>query len=622
MNLRLKQILLFISTPMAVGIVFFVLRNHVPSTILNHKYSFIFFLSCFIVSPVYYNYFHKINKQFYIYMGIAIPIFIFLGMLLARLKLEGDKEVKINVELSIAKQDVLQLFYIQPNKAVETEENSIKITANKSPDSQLLIFRLSDTLILNKLRLDLGTDSTVHHIKIEKIYATYNHEHLLLFNSTKNFTRFTPNQYAKQTTDEFLLSGINNNYDPFLYSDDISEDYLKLIQTKKHLPFPFLISFILVFSIFTYLLFFTEQVAFRTRIYTIASCIFILILFLPLISETFQIFKNENNEQRNLATKPVLSSSNIFEFPKQYEAYYNDNFGFRSWLIHTGGKIKYYLFNSSSLETVSIGKDSWMFLSGSFYAITPDLTKSNLYSDNDLKQAVKGWEDRKHELAADSIEYYKAFWPDKHYIYSEFMPFNMQLLNKDTIARCDQAIQYLAQKKSDVHIIDVRQELLNEKKNHTVHLKHDSHWNAYGGFIAYTKLLKQMEIKFPELKPHPLEDFNVTWHEETGGDLVNMLGIKSTELKPTFILKNDSSKTVVMPIDNYPIKTVIYENKAASSNLTLLVFRDSYTKALEQYLTLHFKKIVLIWDTPYSKELVKKVNPDIVLESYVTRYFK
>lgn len=621
MNLRLKQIFLFISTLLVVGMIFFVLRNNVPPTISNHKYSFIFFLSCFIVLPVYYNYFYKINKQFYIYIGIAILLFVALGMLLSRLKLEGDKEVKINVELSISKQDILQLFYIQPNDVVEKEENSIKMPVNKSDRSQLIVFHLPDTLILSKLRLDLGTDSTIYHIKVEKIYATYNHGHLLLFNSKSNFTRFTPNQYAKPTSDGYLLSAINSNYDPFLYSDNISKDYLELIQTKKHLPFPFLISFILVFSILIYLLFFTEKVAFRTRIYTVTSCIFILILLLPLVNETFQLFKNENNEQRNLAKKPVLSS-NIFEFPKQYEAYYNDNFGFRSWLIHTGGKIKYYLFNSSSLETVSIGKDNWMFLNGSFYAIIPDLTKSNLYSQDELKQAVKGWEDRKHELATDSIEYYKAFWPDKHYIYPEFMPFNMQLLNKDTIARCDQAIQYLEQKKSDVKIIDVRQELLNEKKNHTLYLKHDSHWNAYGGFIAYTKLLKQMEIKFPELKPHPLEDFNVTWYEETAGDLVNMLGVKSTELKPNFSLKNDSSKTVVMPMDDYPIKTVIYENNAASSNLTLLVFRDSYTKALEQYLTLHFKKIVLIWDTPYSEELVKKANPDIVLEAYVTRYFR
>ena len=47
----------------------------------------------------------------------------------------------------------------------------------------------------------------------------------------------------------------------------------------------------------------------------------------------------ENYENRNMTERPVFSISGIDAYPLQYEAYYNDNFPFRSKLITANSRI-------------------------------------------------------------------------------------------------------------------------------------------------------------------------------------------------------------------------------------------------------------------------------------------
>ena len=616
---------MFLAITAIIGSLFLLLHNHLPHTFNVYGYSVIVGVSCFVFLGVYGISLKLMSNYHLVLILIAVTLFLSIGTLLSRIVLDGDKAVTVQIEAKIPLNDELQLFYIPVGDKMEKESNSVNHKVLGSDYEQTISISLSDTIPINKMRLDLSKDSIQKQIEIERIFITYNDNHVVLFNVSNDYSYFSPNEYVKRDKSQFTLFAIDGKYDPFIYSSDFYSEYSNLLAQKKHLPFPFVIAFILVFSILVYVIFFIPHTNFKTAFYTFSSCLFIVVLFLPFLNQTLHFYKDTeaNQEKRELAAKPSLALSTILDYPKQYEAYYNDNFGFRNWLVKMGGYIKYQLFNVSSVPLkASIGKDGWLFLNGTFYEITQDLTKSSLYSRHELERSIKEWEDRKIDLRKDSVVYYKAFWPDKHYIYKEFLPFNMQVLNKDTVAKCDQAIDYLNKKKSSLHIIDVRGLLLEEKKRNTVYSKHDSHWNSYGAFVAYTELMKQMSVKFPVLKPHTLADYKVTWQEEVGGDLSSMLGLELKELKPSFVLSNDSSCIAELPVNDYPVKTLIYENQSASSNLTLLIFRDSFTTAMIPFLQPHFKRIVLIWDTPYSKELVKKVDPEIVLECYATRYFR
>jgi len=125
-------------------------------------------------------------------------------------------------------------------------------------------------------------------------------------------------------------------------------------------------------------------------------------------------------------------------------------------LVQLSSAIKFYVFGASPVpEKVAVGKRNWLFLSGRFYGITQDLSREQAYSDSSLNADVQLWINRKAELHNKGIRYYKAFWPDKYYIYPELLPFSMRLENASLAFRCDQALQYINQHKSSINILDV-----------------------------------------------------------------------------------------------------------------------------------------------------------------------
>ena len=346
-------------------------------------------------------------------------------------------------------------------------------------------------------------------------------------------------------------------------------------------------------------------------------------LLLPISIQYINRNSNQElDEQRKLAEFPPLEIDSIPSLPKKIEDYFNDHFGLRSTLFNWGVKIKYQIFNSSpKSEKVVIGKDGWLFLTGRFYEVTQDINRENLFSNDSLVRSVKIWEGRKKELFDLGINYYKSFWPDKYYIYPEMMPNAMQMANKTTLWRCDQAINYLDSINSAIKIIDVRQQLLTLKPFIPVHYKLDSHWNNFGAFIGYSELIKVICKDLKNIKPLSLQDFNIVWSPKSKGDLATILNVEGQDLEVTFN-KKFSSNIEKMNADSFPKRTEIYLNHNNPNGPKALIYRDSYTNALIPFLMENFSEAVLIWDTPYSIEMVKRVKPNLVIECYASRYFK
>lgn len=545
-----------------------------------------------------------------------------LGFLMKQITLKSDTDVRISIKCKAVQNDNFQLFYRPVNDSTDRESNSMRREIKGSGAFQLITFSLPDTLKIKNLRLDLGDRYKVKSIDLEYILLSYNNSHLQVFNSASDLGYFTSNAFIKQVDHEHFTYLDIPEFDPFLYSKDLSSDYLQVLNSKKTIPYPFLISFIVLLSLYAYALLYLKQSSFMTKFYGFASCFFMLLLLLPFLNDSFAWYKDESQEKRTLAKRPQLDSGNVLDYPKNFEKYYNDNFSFKNLLVKLGGKIKYHCFHSSAVsDKLSVGKDGWLFLNGSFYWITKDLNRENLYTPTELKATVDEWERRVTFMAKDSIHFYKAMWPDKHYIYPEFLPYNMTVIRKDTLSRCDQAITYLNSIKSDFKIIDVRPALSLAKRGRQIYQKYDSHWNAYGAFVAYTELLNRLSIAYPSLKPLPESAFEIKWEEQAGGDLAEMIGINVSERKPVFIPKATKVSVNKMPCDGYPAQTLIYQNTGAATNLTALIFRDSFTNDMLQFLNLHFAKVVLIWNSPYSDELVNKVHPNLVIEGYASRYF-
>jgi len=78
---------------------------------------------------------------------------------------------------------------------------------------------------------------------------------------------------------------------------------------------------------------------------------------------------------------------------------------------------------------------------------------------------------------------------------------------------------------STVEVVDLRPALFDARRIAPTYFKTDTHWNAFGGFVAGQEIVK----KLPGLEPLSLDSFELKKNAEDGGDLAGMLGVKMTE---------------------------------------------------------------------------------------------
>ncbi len=343
--------------------------------------------------------------------------------------------------------------------------------------------------------------------------------------------------------------------------------------------------------------------------------LFIAILIIPVLGLFSDLQLYPNCEKRELVEKPDLSFSK--EYVNQFENYFDDHFGFRNLMIHLNGTIRYLVFNSSSKpEKAVIGSEGWFYYTSVADKIMDSYSHKNLWTIPEIYYMTNIWEKRKVLLDSCGIEYYMAVWPNKPTIYPEFVPGRMSVQKKDTISKTDQIINFLKWNKSTVELIDVRDELKSQKTENRVYCKHDSHWNALGAFIAYQKLMRKLNMI-----PYEMSDFDITWEETTKGGLIDVMGLCSSnnisEQLPIFELKDKhiSIEHITTELDNMYCK----RNNSSKSDKRILVFRDSYSSAMVQFISLNFKEAYFVW-SDYHQSVVDLVNPDIVLVAKVERY--
>jgi hypothetical protein len=566
-----------------------------------------------------------VNRNYIFFLIAAVVVSLLLGQGLQNIRVVSPGyKVKVKVNFRALKDDTFQIFYKPVYELDDLERNSKVFRIKGQEAFQEIMVEIPDSIDIGALRFDPGRLETQSFVDIKRISLEYEGKTMTLFDSETKTGFFYTNDYMKHAgAGHFTMSKSKNLYDPFIYSGEFSVEYRQLLKDSRQLPYAYPIAFIFVFSIFIYLFLYTQAKALISTFYSFASCIFVVLLLGPWLEEFLQWYPDENTENRTLTAKPAFNRESFFTYPHAFESYYNDNFGFRKCLVKVGSWIRYHAFKSSPQpEKCAVGKDGWIFLNGTFYEVTQDLIRKDLKSPRQLDSLAKLWESRRESLTKQGISYFKACWPDKHVVYPEMMPFSMQVLNKDTVFRFEQAIRYLEKRRSPVKVLDVTAKLKELKKTKRPYHMYDSHWNDDGAFVAYTELMNFISTEVAELKPKPKNAFNIEYRIEGNGDLSNLLDLDLTEQKPLYSFKNDSAHLHWIPADGFPKKTVVVENPTSFTALTALIYRDSFTNALIPFLSRHFRKMVLIWDSPYSEEMVQKVKPNVVIECYASRYFR
>jgi alginate O-acetyltransferase complex protein AlgJ len=357
--------------------------------------------------------------------------------------------------------------------------------------------------------------------------------------------------------------------------------------------------------------------------------LFLIALCLPMLNEGFSFIKDiKSSEKRRLTKKPKFDINKLDPFPKEFEAYFNDNYFLRFTLIRNFNIIKIKHFKQSPLpEKVIIGKNGWLFMGG---LENDAFLGKNKLTPYQLQLIQRELENRKKYYEDSGIKFFFIIAPTKATIYSEYYSYNIK--DVETISWGKQLVNHLS-KKSKVNCINLYEEFNKLKKHHPLYYKTDNHWTEIGAFYTSNLLLKFMKKDFKGLVDQNIYDYEIIKKAKINGNISAMLSISNLfkDIEYTLEPKN-GFKAVIgekFPhkcIDDFPycwdyeqVKT----NKN-SNNKKLLIITDSFGEYLFPFIAENFSKTIKIfdaWQYKKNEQIVAIEKPDaivlLILESSI-----
>ncbi len=333
------------------------------------------------------------------------------------------------------------------------------------------------------------------------------------------------------------------------------------------------------------------------------------------------------HEKRKLVSLPVPAETGLTGYPKQFEKYFNDQFGLRELLLKAHSWYQFAFFKVSSSNTVVVGKNGWLFQNGPQHR--EDIRNQWPFSEAELRHWANVLTEKQRMLQQQNTRYMFVITPSKHLVYGENLPDAFKPVNPES--RADQLVAYLRQH-TDVPVVDMRETLLHSKKYGQLYHKTDTHWNSFGAYFGYRSMIKEIRQLLPEARPVKLSPKDFAPVQQKGGDLAESLNLgrnlQETALNP----QKWQPECFNRAVREQNLPTAADRNRAwftttcKGKPYSILMFRDSYSLALMPYLTATFGSITYIPHSPVRRvnmqELARKHKPELVIEQRTTRWLR
>lgn len=340
---------------------------------------------------------------------------------------------------------------------------------------------------------------------------------------------------------------------------------------------------------------------------------FLSLLIIFLLNSLFKWIPDKvSHENRTMASLNDLNNKTILEYPAVLSAYADDHFAFRNLLFSAHSVFKAKLFRTASLpDQVIMGKNGWFFKNDP-YAIR-DARKINQFTQADIDQMVFILKERLNWLNQRGIRYYIIVPPNHDRIYRENFPDKYSIVPNYGHDRLDYYKKIL-QEKLNFTIVDPTDSLMKYKLLYDVYFSTDTHWNLFGAWVGYRNLMDQIRKDFPNLTPVEFHQLSIRDSFTNRGDLSAMLGMEEVYKRKEYLIDlKIPGQTLNFPQSAEMIFNNVNEHTIDSSQLKLMVFRDSYSNDLMPFLNLHFREAKYVWSYAFMPDLVEDFKPDIVI---------
>ena len=146
--------------------------------------------------------------------------------------------------------------------------------------------------------------------------------------------------------------------------------------------------------------------------------------------------------------------------------------------------------------------------------------------------------------------------------------------------------------------------------------KTDTHWNAYGAFVAYQALMDSLR---PEIALETVGEGELVWKERP---YVGDLGVRFTRERGETMITAEPTATYKLAFQNHNFArgaVHVYENERRDLP-TCVLFRDSFANFLIPYLMRGFSRLVAVSSLSCHYDLLEQEKPDVVLFVVIERF--
>ncbi len=317
-------------------------------------------------------------------------------------------------------------------------------------------------------------------------------------------------------------------------------------------------------------------------------------------------YKAELAENRALSEKPqIYTETGILntQFFNELQTYVSEHFAFRGELVEADSRIKYELFHTPCDDQVVIGTDGWLFFGetlSDYAGVT--LTGAELDRIAEKLQEVCNYVRRQGKEPLFVIV------PNKNSIYGEYMPArfgscaeirNLTLLQE----RMDER---------NIPYVDALRILSDNKEKDELYLHEDTHWNHTGARLVLNEIYAVYGV------PETYDLAGYTVEERHEPDLYKILFPAAEHYEAQRIYDDGKDYQYIgrlHSLDDITIRT----SSNAGSGKTILVYRDSFARAMIPFMGATFDNAVFNRSTPYDLSLVEQTECDYVLFEIVER---
>jgi hypothetical protein len=265
--------------------------------------------------------------------------------------------------------------------------------------------------------------------------------------------------------------------------------------------------------------------------------------------------------------------------------------------------------NAAGDGKVAEGRNGRLFIANDSNDVIKQHRGEKLLSNSLVKAWRRVIETRHAFCAAKGIVYRLMVVPDAHAVHKEDLP---QL---DNISAERPINQITSELYDHSYISYPLEELINAANTGESYHPVDSHYTAYGAYVCYKKIIKDLRINIPSLTSNQVEYIT----KQGTGDLGEKFEPHRTAEYTECVVKQGRAKKVWNNGVTNRGHMSVWVN-ANTSLPTCILFTDSYGWKIQRFLAESFSKLFIIHSPLLEHDAIDILKPDVVVSLMAERF--